>query len=464
MAPEMSEATTFPSGDESPQSRRRFRWWHILVVVLLVLVGVVLGLRWHWKRGFHKRIEAIAAAGYPVTPEELDAWYESPKSGENAADWVMGAATYFRQPPEKEYRELQRIVSYGSNRLGRRVSIPDDMKELLVAHVRDNAKGLELLHRAARIEESRYPIDLSEGLDFLITHIGDVRDAWLLLCFEAVLCGEAGDGEGATRAIEAAFQVAHTLSAEPVLISQLVCFAGQRGASASLERILGRTELNDAQLERLASVVGGADEAAGVPGFLIGVQCQYLEVFRRPEALDPDFFQDLPPREILEAYSALGLAAREGSIFLEMMEQYIEAAQLPTYERLDAVRALETLYRRRAKRSVILRRGEGVRHILIVEIECLACLRATRVGLAVERYRLGTGHWPEALSELVPDYLDSVPEDPFDGAPFRYKRLDRGFVVYSVGKDGVDNDGQERWLRDEGKSGEAYDLTFSVER
>jgi hypothetical protein len=434
------------------------------VVVLVAVVGVVLGLRWHWKRGFRARIAAVAAAGYPVTPEELDAWYKWPESGENAADWVMGAATYITEPLRKEYRELQRIVSYRSDRLGRRASIPDDMKELLGTHIRDNAKALELLHRASTIEASRYPVDLSEGLEGFIPHIGDVRNAWLLLCLEAVLCSEMGDGDGATRAIEAAFHVARTLSPEPLLISQLVCFAGQRSASGSLERIVGRIELNDAQLERLASAVGGADEATGVPGFLIGLQCQYLEVFKRPEALDPDLFQDLPPRVILEAYSGLGLAAREGSIFLEMMEQYIEVAQLPTHERLDAVRALETLYRGRAKRCVFLRRGEGVRHILIAEVGCLACLRATRVGLAVERFRLGTGHWPEVLGELVPNHLESIPEDPFDGAPLRYKRLERGFVVYSVGEDGVDNDGQERWLRDEGKSGEAYDITFTVER
>lgn len=450
--------------DRTTKRRRRVRVWHVLVAVVVVLVAVVLGLRWHWKRGFRERIEAIAAAGYPVTAEELDARYEWPESGENAADWVLGAATYFTKPPQKEYRNLQRIVSYRSDRLGRRASIPDDMKELLVRHVCDNAKALELLRRAATIEKSRYPIDLSEGPEVLLPHIGDVRDAWLLLCFEAILCGEGGDGEGAMGAIEAAFQVARTLSDEPVLISQLVCFAGQRSASTSVERVLGRTELDDAQLEQLMSVIGEADEPVGMAGFLIGEQCLYLEVFEKPKSVNPNLYHDSRPAALLEAYDALGLAAREGSIFLEMMERYIEAAQLPMHERARTIRALAPVFRRRAESCLVLPDIEGTSYALMAAIECLACLRVTSVGLAVERHRLRTGHWPKTLAELVPTLLGHIPEDPFDGAPLRYKRLDRGFVVYSVGEDGADDDGQERCLRDEGQSAEAYDITFTVER
>src|SRR5581483_9949149 len=59
--------------------------------------------------------------------------------------------------------------------------------------------------------------------------------------------------------------------------------------------------------------------------------------------------------------------------------------------------------------------------------------------VAVERYRLAHGHWPAALTDLVPDYLPKVPIDVYDGAPVRFRRLPDGVAVYSVGEDGVDN-------------------------
>jgi hypothetical protein len=61
--------------------------------------------------------------------------------------------------------------------------------------------------------------------------------------------------------------------------------------------------------------------------------------------------------------------------------------------------------------------------------------------MAVERYRLARGHWPESLSELVPEHLKSIPRDPFDGAELRYLDFAEGVIIYSVGPDGVDNGG-----------------------
>ena len=40
--------------------------------------------------------------------------------------------------------------------------------------------------------------------------------------------------------------------------------------------------------------------------------------------------------------------------------------------------------------------------------------------LAVERFRLKNGRLPDSLSELVPDFMPSIPTDPFDGKPIRY--------------------------------------------
>lgn len=67
------------------------------------------------------------------------------------------------------------------------------------------------------------------------------------------------------------------------------------------------------------------------------------------------------------------------------------------------------------------------------------CAGANRVAIALRRYHLRHNHWPKELTELVPEFLDAIPPDRFDGQPLRY-RLDRGQpVIYSVGLDGVDD-------------------------
>jgi len=87
-----------------------------------------------------------------------------------------------------------------------------------------------------------------------------------------------------------------------------------------------------------------------------------------------------------------------------------------------------------------------------------ASLRAAQIALAVRRFQAAQGRMPTALEELVPEYLDTVPVDPFDGQPLRYVRRDgSGFAVYSVGPDGRDNGGDERPKR---RPGEPFNLVF----
>jgi hypothetical protein len=231
-----------------------------------------------------------------------------------------------------------------------------------------------------------------------------------------------------------------------------------------MARVLHAVALSDGQLRRLESVIAEAYDPDGMARGFAGMQCLCLDMFTRPESVDPDAFRDLPAPAFLEAYCALGLAAREGIIFLEMTDDYIEAARLPAPERRGAFEAIGRRYRARRKGCVLLGALWGGQMLTPVDVQCLANLRVASAALAVERYRLGTGQLPESLAALVPDYVQSVPEDPFDGAALRYRRLDEGFVVYSVGEDGVDDGGRERPAREAEEAGQTYDITFTVER
>jgi hypothetical protein len=62
-------------------------------------------------------------------------------------------------------------------------------------------------------------------------------------------------------------------------------------------------------------------------------------------------------------------------------------------------------------------------------------------GAAIERYRAAHGQYPGDLSALVPRFLDALPPDPFTGKPYVYRRANHGYVLYSVGLDGVDDGG-----------------------
>ena len=79
-------------------------------------------------------------------------------------------------------------------------------------------------------------------------------------------------------------------------------------------------------------------------------------------------------------------------------------------------------------------------------------------------YRLKNKTLPDSLDNLVPDYLESIPLDPFDGKVIRIKKLDKGFVVYSIGEDRIDDGGKEQSKNNKNKNDSSYDITFIIER
>ena len=68
-------------------------------------------------------------------------------------------------------------------------------------------------------------------------------------------------------------------------------------------------------------------------------------------------------------------------------------------------------------------------------------LQATRTILALRAYQLTNGKLPSDLNALVPEFLDAVPVDDFDGQPLRYSP-DRK-IVYSVGQNLKDDGGND---------------------
>ena len=50
------------------------------------------------------------------------------------------------------------------------------------------------------------------------------------------------------------------------------------------------------------------------------------------------------------------------------------------------------------------------------------------------------GH--RATDRPRPQYLPDVPEDPFSGRPLVYRTETTGYVLYSVGQNGIDDGGQ----------------------
>jgi hypothetical protein len=99
-------------------------------------------------------------------------------------------------------------------------------------------------------------------------------------------------------------------------------------------------------------------------------------------------------------------------------------------------------------------RGEMIGNIIIVVTlpgfhkiqsaaeSCEQRQRNLHVAFALAAYQRDHDRYPAKLDELAPKNLDTIPDDLFSGKPLIYRPDEKGYLLYSVGVNGVDEDGR----------------------
>ncbi|HTG44801.1 MAG TPA: hypothetical protein VK633_09745, partial [Verrucomicrobiae bacterium] len=301
----------------------------ILLFAALLIVAAMVAFRVIPSMGAQKRLRSIRAEGVPVSPLELDAWYKLVPATENRALLILEAAKELVEPANGKDPNSGKL---GSMNAGEEMS--PALLEAISTHVAKNEAALKLLHSAAQLPESRYPVDLSRGMNTTLPHLARIRSLLQLLRTESVQYSHLGDRPAAVRSVLAMFPVASSLRNEPILIADLVRIIGVTITLNGLERVLSEHQLPDAELVQLSARLTEAEadgprslyrglvgeRACGIGGFKMSFS-ELEAVGGGPGQANENF----PGGELVQAlgfqaYRLSGLRERDLSCYLEMME------------------------------------------------------------------------------------------------------------------------------------------------
>lgn len=88
---------------------------------------------------------------------------------------------------------------------------------------------------------------------------------------------------------------------------------------------------------------------------------------------------------------------------------------------------------------------------MVVASRAQTYVNEARLAVALERYRIQNGELPESLSALVPAFMKVLPHDLFGGNALHYRKSDHaGYTLWSVGWNGVDENGKKSESREDG--------------
>ncbi len=83
------------------------------------------------------------------------------------------------------------------------------------------------------------------------------------------------------------------------------------------------------------------------------------------------------------------------------------------------------------------------KHVMQINWRLRQKKAVTVLALTIAAYRSDNGDYPLSLQELKPKYLPTIPADMFTNEePLRYHKTTNGFSLYSVGPNGIDNEGK----------------------
>ncbi len=326
--------------------------------------------------------------------------------------------------------------------------------------VKQNREALELLAEAVQRPQCRFNIRWEEGMDVEFPHLKHLRDCTRVKAAEIAWYAGRGDLTGALQGTADTLTMVRPALDTPTLIGVLVGYSMLSYSLGALECVLYEqlppteacralySQLGEVELfDSLVDAVRG-DRAMGNTGF--------DETFamiheKRQESIEqvPLWVRKLPlaasgpfPLEKLFEYDQVQ--------YLRIMREQIAVLEM-SYREADAVfvknhRPIEEEIPKCCMMSAIMLPvfggAFGKRDVITARVGL------AQVALALKAYKNEQGEYPESLAELreVIDWGD-LPEDPFSGGDFIYRREGQGFVIYSVGVNLKDDGGkaEEDW-------------------
>ena len=286
--------------------------------------------------------------------------------------------------------------------------------------------------------------------------------------------GDSRGGAGSTRGLresgDSRRAAGESLANEPFLISQLCRWANLRTALSGLEQALSRRRLEEADLLSLQAALGSLGAFDGMSRALAGERSMSISLFEAsPEELlkVKNLASDKAVAEKLAGYQKTPKWQEDYVFMLDYYEGLSAALEKPITEARASFRAAQERITNAVAKGYLLSTMTipAMGGAFDKAVDTAAMVLAAQTTLSVEQYRLKHENaLPSTLDALVPEFLPSIPADPYDGKPLRYLKLPgKGYVVYSVGKDLRDNRGA---MAPPGAKGEVegVDVPFAVRR
>lgn len=455
---------------------RKLKWEITFIIVLFVAVPV--GLYFYRDHTLGMRLEAelsaLRASGAPLTWE--DAAPKPVPDDQNAAvlyqqvfgvDFSAGGSNATFQDFDTADQEIL-------SRFRKEPSEED--AEWLRTKLAEGGRteAMSALRKASLKPHAVFGVRWDLGPSALFPHYAKMRAATRVIVQKANLAAYDGDMAEALDWHATILRMSRHVIDEPTMIADLVAIAMQSMSFRELKHLLRDHEAPPGAADELDRALAGLDMQAALKHALIGNRALGLQCFDVAYENPVAFMQQSGGSGTgFEAFAAIGrvfgpMKKADMLTYLRSMREAISLAERPA--RVGRVRAdalideIESLQFWQAPVTKMLGPALVARAGSKTD-QAVANITMCRLVLALKAHRRDIGAYPASLSGLQPALGWTIPDDPFSGKPYVYRRQEEGFILYSLGQNETDDGGMSEYDPQTGEwRGETSDIVWECVR
>jgi len=378
---------------------------------------------------------------------------ESPKDG----NWQIAKTSDL-----KTWRNYYRALSATTNEFSGAPQPQSPAADVLLALSKYDP-AIEELRQASQLPYSRFPLDydIDDPAEILLPHLYVLKQCSLALQLRAIAELQNSRSEQAFEDVKLALRLADSVHTEPFIITHLVRIAILQITLQPVWEGLAEHKWADAQLAELDSELSKLDFLADYEFSARSERAAHIKIVDWAEQKRSRIAElfNMVGNDNQKIMNNFGLPVEiylmpkgwyyQSEIVLSQVQQQWV---LPMVN--DPQQTVSPQAARESVDAVGSLRPTGVNlfaRLLLPELGKYAertaygqnAANLARTAIALERYRLAHGTYPESLDVLAPQFIAKVPHDVIGGQPLKYRRESNGqFVLYSVGWNETDDSGE----------------------
>jgi len=350
--------------------------------------------------------------------------------------------------------------------------------------------GLDLLKQLPSGTRLDFALDYKQGFNLLLPHLAPLKGCVQMLSAAALVDLHKRESRAAAEKLQALLVLLAAMDDERIVVSELVRYALASYAVPLTWELLQAEEVTDVDLAAVSDAWDRVSFQRPMKNALImeqAVASVSIEQLRRDPAAAAVMGVAVPASgstDLLELLNSV--KSKAGVLMWRTTWSYEDERRMLELNQIlvETVRQIET---NGSYHSALARRDHEIKSrgldrepeswlrlqfddtmlgifgesSLGSSLDIMLTADAGRVvsmtAIALRRYHLKHGEFPERIEQLVPAFSPAPPRDPADGKTLRYRRNQDGtFTLYSIGKDFKDDGGsslrgakEHHWLKAE---------------